>query len=163
MTKPNLPVIERFLLKVKIIESGCWEWTASKNRKGYGQFNLHKKIVRSQRLIYEYYYGQISPDLTIDHLCRNRACVNPLHLEQVTSKVNTLRGEGETAINSRKTHCVKGHEFTEENTRIDKNESRICRRCEYRRSKIKEEKKQIVQYAKNLLQVETVPSREVRV
>jgi hypothetical protein len=67
--------------------------------------------------------------LKLDHLCRNPACVRPDHLEAVTARENTLRGIGPTAVNALKTHCVHGHEFTPENTRM-KGIRRVCRECQ---------------------------------
>lgn len=120
--------IERFLSKIHINDS-CWEWTARKNRNGYGGFDIPNKTVLAHRFIFEYYHGTICPDLTIDHLCRNRGCVNPTHLEQVSIKVNTMRGTSFSAVNSRKTHCIHGHEFSEQNTIQRKNDNRGCKTC----------------------------------
>ena len=139
--------IEKFLKKIIINQNDCWVWIASKTHDGYGQFCIpNKKIYRAHRFIFEYYYGQICPDLTIDHLCRNRACVNPLHLEQVTIKVNVLRGNTITALNHQKTHCIHGHEFTPENTTIRKDGRRNCKICRHEnqiRCRQKESIKQI--------------------
>lgn len=133
------PVIERFLAKISISSSGCWEWTAAINRYGYGRFDPKEKSLFAHRFIYEYYYGSISSELTIDHLCRNRACSNPLHLEQVTTKVNVLRGIGITAMNARKTHCPQGHEYDNENTYryiFRGKHSRRCKECVKNRQEI---------------------------
>ena len=126
--------IERFLSKIHINDSGCWELPAWKNQYGYGQFSIKNKIFKAHRFIYEYYHGAICPDLTIDHLCRNRKCCNPLHLEQVTKKENMLRGIGITALNAKKTHCIHGHEFNEENTWYIQG-GRRCKTCNYLRHK----------------------------
>lgn len=123
-----IPAIERFLEKISVADNGCWEWLGAKSR-GYGTLRLNNKTILAHRFIYEYYNGSICPDLTIDHLCRNRACCNPLHLEQITSRLNILRGIGIAAINFRKTHCPKGHEYTEENTYISPNKKRSCLTC----------------------------------
>ena len=123
-------VIKRFLSKIKIIESGCWEFTGHLDKYGYGQIKINRKTILTHRYIYEYYYGTICPDLTIDHLCRNRACCNPLHLEQVTKQENNKRGNSASGINKRKTHCKRGHEFTKENTIIKKMEKRCCKICQ---------------------------------
>lgn len=85
----------------------------------------------SHRFIYEYYYGNIDPILTIDHLCKNPACCNPLHLQQVTQKVNIRRGLS-GKINNRqaeKTHCIYGHGYTPENTGFQTN-GRYCKMCD---------------------------------
>lgn len=121
--------IENFLKHVKIVDSGCWEWTYTITNKGYGFMWYDSKFHLTHRIIYEYYYGQICPDLQIDHLCRNRKCCNPFHLEQVTQKENILRGVSFSAINARKTCCLKGHEFTLENTYIRPDGRRNCRIC----------------------------------
>lgn len=128
------PAIERFLNKINVTPSGCWEWLASKNKNGYSLFQVlpHRY---AHRFIYEYYHGEIDPTLTIDHLCRNRCCVNVNHLEQVSIKVNTLRGFSASSINARKTHCPRGHQYDECNTWYAKNGSRICKSCNSARCK----------------------------
>lgn len=87
---------------------------------------------------YERFIGPVPPELHMDHLCRNPGCVNPAHLEPVTPGENVLRGVSFSALNKRKTHCMHGHEFTEENTLrysyngYHKRACRICKRAEYR-------------------------------
>jgi hypothetical protein len=110
--------------KVKV-QPGCWEWQGRRDRDGYGK----KGNDLVHRLSYEEFYGSIPEGLTIDHLCRNRACVNPAHMEPVTREENVLRGESFGAQNARKTHCVHGHPFNEENTYIRSNGQRDCRAC----------------------------------
>jgi len=121
--------LERFLSKITVTDSGCWEWTAGLNNSGYGQFSPNHKKVLVHRFIYEYYNGQICPDLELDHKCRNRKCGNPVHLRQVTHKENVLSGKSPSAVNARKTHCNNGHEFTTENTYLKNNIVRICLIC----------------------------------
>lgn len=111
-----------------VTESGCWLWIGGENGKGYGRMRWGKNY-RAHRLAYELLRGPIPSGLELDHLCRVKCCINPDHLEIVTSKVNTLRGTGPTAQNAIRTHCVNGHEFTLENTRIGTDGDRVCRAC----------------------------------
>lgn len=109
----------------------CWEWQQHLV-VGYGKLRIGKKRFLVHRLTYEWFFGTINPNLTIDHLCRNRKCCNPLHLEEVTHRVNNLRGMNAAAINARKTHCKNGHEFTLDstyfNSQINRRTCKICRR-----------------------------------
>ena len=126
----TLPERDRFWAKVD--RSGdCWEWTAGKNVGGYGRFTLtgSDTNVAAHRYAYEDELGPIPEGMDLDHLCRNRACVRPSHLEPVTNKVNVLRGVAPTADNARKTHCPEGHEYSPENTRIYRG-YRYCRTCQ---------------------------------
>ena len=109
--------------------SGCWLWTGRLDPKGYGTVHVFGKSQRAHRVVYELFVGPIPDGLELDHLCRVRHCVNPDHLEPVDHKTNVLRGDGWGAKNARKTHCVNGHEFTDENTRLRIDGSRDCRAC----------------------------------
>jgi hypothetical protein len=110
-------------------DGGCWVWQRNYDSNGYGR-HLHWKAHRFAWLVL---VGPIADGLQLDHLCRNRGCVNPTHLEPVTQRENLLRGETIYAANAAKTHCKYGHEFTPENTRIIPR-GRRCRACERRRS-----------------------------
>lgn len=110
----------------------CWLWTASRNLLGYGEFNVYEdgRDWYAHRFAYEQTVGPIPDGLVLDHLCRNPSCVNPDHLEAVTQQENILRSPiAPAAINARKTHCLRGHEFTSMNTRIDARGGRRCRAC----------------------------------
>lgn len=109
--------------------NNCWNWKGTITWEGYGHFFLHGKEVRAHRFAYELFKGDIPNDLTIDHLCRNRSCVNPNHLEAVSHKENVLRGIGITAINAQKTHCVRGHLLDGENIYARKDGYRECFVC----------------------------------
>lgn len=126
MNKIN-PVI-RFFSKVKFTQF-CWEWESNKQKLGYGLFKLEKSNVLAHRFSYELFKGKIPEGLTIDHLCRNRGCVNPGHLECVTHKENVLRGEGPTAINAKKKKCNKGHSLEGDNLITYPSGKRWCRIC----------------------------------
>ena len=137
MPKVVIPAIERFLLKINVVDSGCWEWTGCSSH-GYGLMKINSKMIGVHRFIYEYFVGKINHALQLDHLCRNRKCANPDHLEQVTLKENLRRGINH---NRNKTHCIHGHELTPENTYgvINPRKCRTCRiqRCVLYREKLK--------------------------
>src|ERR1035437_3014013 len=119
---------ERHQARVPIV--GCWLWTAAVDKDGYGLFKLSGRMVRAHRFAYEQAKGPIPHGLTLDHLCRVRCCVNPAHLEVVTVRENTLRGNGPAGRNARKTHCKQGHPYTESNTYQRHTErERICKTC----------------------------------
>ena len=116
-------------------EDECWVWTGYLNSAGYGhayagRVNGNSKRLYTHRAMYELHVGQIPLDLTIDHLCRNRACGNPKHLRILTLSENVSDGE---SANARKTHCPQGHEYTVENTYYEKRKNgklrRHCRTC----------------------------------
>lgn len=115
----------------KVDASGiCWEWQGLLRPDGYGSLTVAKCTKVAHRYAYELLVGPIPKGKTLDHLCRNRKCVNPDHLEVVTRGENVLRGYGPTAMNARKTHCPKGHEYTPENTYSPKGTAwRQCRKC----------------------------------
>lgn len=126
-----MTALERFWIRVEPEpNTGCWLWSGTLYLGGYGRFTTETRSQQAaHRWAYEHYRGPIPEGLQLDHLCRVRSCVNPDHLEAVTARVNTLRGKGRTARNAAKTHCVRGHEFTPENTRLCEAGKRKCREC----------------------------------
>ena len=113
----------------------CWQWTCAPTRTGYGRFTIWHDgstyHVLAHRLSYFLANGALREDMTLDHLCRNRLCVNPAHLEEVTRGENVLRGESFSAQKARQDSCESGHEFTPENTYIHpKRGTRNCRECQ---------------------------------
>lgn len=120
----------------------CWLWRGGAMADGYGHFWLNGRTVKAHRVAYEWLRGSIPTGLQLDHLCRTPACVNPSHLEIVTGRVNTLRGNTFPARNSIKTHCPQGHPYDAENTYLSPSGRRHCRECgrqrcreSYRRSR----------------------------
>jgi hypothetical protein len=113
----------------------CWVWLGAPSTSGYGYFWFDRKKRLAHRFSYELFVGPIPESLVIDHLCRNRMCLRPTHLEPVSDRVNILRGEAPAARNVLKDTCFMGHPFDEENTFVDKNGDRGCRTCQRRRLK----------------------------
>jgi len=145
---PRLP--PRFWCKVRVgsvpahrPELGpCWEWTGARVAGGYGTFGHAGRTFYAHRWAYEHLIGLIPPGLQSDHLCHNnsgclggpscphRACVKPSHIEPVTQRENIQRGEGGWGTWQRtKTHCPQGHVYDEENTYIDRRNTRHCIKC----------------------------------
>jgi hypothetical protein len=126
-----VPLDERFWSKVDA-SGDCWEWTAAKNPSGYGVIMIRsrrKAPYRAHRVAWELLVGEISDGLQLDHLCRNRACVNPDHLEPVTNAENGYRGSGKAGRSYvRPTRCKHDHVFDEVNTYTYRG-VRHCRQC----------------------------------
>lgn len=128
--QPRPKPLDRFWANIEV--AGPLSWN------GYGIFWYHGRRTRAHRFAYQLLVGPIPDDLPLDHVkargCTSRACVNPAHLEPVTLAENILRGEGITAVNARKTHCIHGHPFSPENTRRERN-GRKCRTCDRERTR----------------------------
>ena len=113
------------------IGDGCWLWNGAINRDGYGQvFDRSKRKNRgAHRVIYEQLRGAIPEGLELDHTCRVRACVNPDHLEPVSHRENTLRGQTLVAAYAARTHCKSGHPLSGENLCNSSERFRRCLEC----------------------------------
>lgn len=127
---PKRTSADRFWAAVDRAEHGCWPWKGSQRRGGYGRVRIAGRDFAAHRVAYEMEIGAIPEGLELDHLCRNRLCVRPSHLEPVTGQVNTLRGETLAAENAAKQRCIHGHEFTPENTYWRGTGHRTCRTCQ---------------------------------
>src|SRR5262245_15923950 len=124
------PLELRFWSKVKKQKNGCWVWTGSKNAAGYGSIRIDNVGTKRVHILsYEWYHGELLPGLEVDHSCRNRACVNPRHLQPVSHAEN-MRLVWERNPHERPTHCRHGHELTAETMAVgaDRWRCRICAR-----------------------------------
>ena len=132
--KPTTPPFNRWIKLIRVSEirfhdgTPCWEWIGCKSKTtGYGQFKTDgrrgAKKSSPHCFAWEYFYGAIPDGYEVDHLCRNRSCASPFHLEAITLQENRKR-RGEAI-----THCKQGHEFNKENTTFRKDGTRTCRAC----------------------------------
>ena len=134
--------IQKWISEGKIAESqsGCWLWQGPLLPTGYASVGMSSKAVgeyvpgksrnvRLHRWMYELHRANIPHGLDLDHLCRVRHCINPWHLEPVTRSVNLRRAVGIGSQWSSRTACSRGHAYTPENTRVDKQGHRVCRTC----------------------------------
>ena len=138
-------IFSRILIDPATVYQGdpCWTWTGFRDRDGYGRMTVwksryqpylpHTKNYLAHKLVYQLFVEPIPSPLVTDHLCRNRACVNPNHLEIITVKENTLRSpDAPAAVNARKTHCPLGHPYNSDHLSTSPsvvNKRRVCRTC----------------------------------
>lgn len=138
--------VQRFWTFVEQTDT-CWNWRGTPDQKGYGHITLTRDgkwtPLSAHRVAYMLLVGPLAPELTIDHLCRNRLCVNPAHLEAVSRWENVRRGNTITGNNTRKTHCAHGHALTPENLDPDKHGWRRCAECRRRAKRISEKQRRI--------------------
>lgn len=123
------------------LDTSCWDWTGALFDTGYGAVRYEGETCYVHRVVFEHFNGKMDEGLCIDHLCRNRKCANPEHLEAVTQRENNLRGESNAAENARKTHCIQGHPFSGDNLLIYRQgQERVCRECKREREKTSSKK-----------------------
>ena len=115
-------------------ETGCIEWMGWVDKNGYARFRFRGARYQAHRWAYEVMNGPILHGLEIDHLCRNRRCQNPDHMEPVTGRENTLRGQSPSAKNARLGQCLRGHDLGGPDIQIDSYGRRVCRACRRFRS-----------------------------
>lgn len=120
--------LKRFTPKYQVINN-CWLWQGRIEPNGYGKFWKDGKTIYAHVFSYEFFNGIIPETMTVDHLCKNKSCVNPFHLDLATRVDNVLRGNNEIARNKTKTHCPQGHEYKGENLYSAKDGSRKCNMC----------------------------------
>jgi hypothetical protein len=113
--------------------TGCWLWTGATHSDDYGTTSLKGRQMPAHRALYELLVGPVPRELDLDHLCRVHPCVNPSHLEPVTRRENLVRGKTFISAQVAQTHCLRGHEFTEPNTRMYRGQRR-CRACDLARA-----------------------------
>lgn len=131
------PALERILSKTSLTPNGCWQFNGTTRPDGYGvvmtgSLSTKRRTLRTHRIVYEELVAKIPQGLELDHLCRNRICCNPSHLEVVTHQENIKRGETHLVSKRRAltcSHCAQGHTFDLLNTYLDPRGWRQCRKC----------------------------------
>jgi hypothetical protein len=122
----KLPTDERFHARYVVIDGDCWQWQGALTTRGYGMFWYCGKQICAHVAAYLLHKGDIPEGLEVDHLCGNKACVNPDHLEAVTHQVNVARG----SLKRRRSHCWRGHPLEGDNVRIHRVQgTRYCVQC----------------------------------
>ena len=126
-----MTALEKLRERSRVTDSGCWQWLGATHRHGYGAIRWLGRDTYAHRAAWEAANGPIPHGLVVDHLCRNRGCINPDHLEVVTNRQNVLRGIGPSATAARRNSCINGHEYTPENTYTYRG-ARQCQICRHK-------------------------------
>lgn len=127
--------VARFYEKIHIDKSSeCWNWKGKPSSDGYGRMGIDYKVYLAHRVSYVLKYGEPPPHMVIDHVCRNRICINPDHLEVVSLEENIRRGVGPERMRessdakAQRTHCKNGHPFSGYNLSLN-DRQRLCKTC----------------------------------
>jgi hypothetical protein len=122
---------QRFWSRVEVPNqpSCCWEWTGALTDRGYAEVSLDGLVFKSHRVAYSDLIESVPTDKMIDHLCRNRKCVNPDHLQIASDKMNVRTGFSPSGVHARKTHCPQGHPYDNVNTYWWNGTNRQCKTC----------------------------------
>lgn len=137
MPRKSTPPVERIKPKIRVEPNGCWVFTGALTKHGYGHVRVGRRgegMISTHRAMYLHAVGPVPDGFQLDHLCRNRACCNPDHLEPVTPGENIRRGETAKRM-LEKTHCPAGHPYSGENLVLSKKGHRVCRACRNRRAR----------------------------
>lgn len=142
----QLPLMDRIKARttkvVRVPELGeCWEYGGFQSKEGYGRIKVNRQQRFVHKLAWEALNGPVPAGLQLDHKCTNEPCWRPDHLRVATPLENSMASESPAAKNAVKTHCLRGHEFTEANTRIytklGRRPERVCRTCQRERRRAK--------------------------
>jgi hypothetical protein len=125
---PRFDNHEKFLSHIRVMGE-CWIYQVNYSGSWYRSLAIGGKQFKAHRVSMSIFKGDLNPELVIDHICRNKSCVNPDHLREVTQKINNCENSlSITGFNKFKTHCKYGHEYTPENTKRTST-GRNCRIC----------------------------------
>jgi hypothetical protein len=131
----NAVTLQHFFSKITVNENLCWVWNGELDIGGYGSVRINGVLMATHRVMYLLEHKSIPEGKELDHLCRNRLCCNPSHLEAVTHRENMLRGQNPSAENAKKSLCKRGHKLEGSNLLPRSDGGRDCRICSRIRGK----------------------------